>query len=255
MCEPGIAIIGTRNMTTYGETIAKKFAKEISLRNIPVISGMAIGIDSVAHSETLKTGGKTIAVIGSGLDNIYPKENISLFNQIIENGGLVITEYSDNIKGISKNFPERNRIVSGLSKAVLVIEAAYRSGTSITARFAKMQGKRIYAIPGRLDSKYGVGTNYLIKNGAKIITNINDILEDFEEWKIRKKRVITHNQNIKKEYRKIYSVIGEEPLSIEEISLKTDNDIMCTSRLLTLMEIEDLVDIKCGGYIRKEIEV
>lgn len=252
--ESGLAIIGTRHITEYGEKITKKFAKEIALRDIVVISGMAIGVDKVAHSETLKSGGKTIAVIGSGFNNIYPKENIKLFEQIIENDGLILTEYEDNISACSNNFPRRNRIVAGLSRAVLVVEAAYRSGTSITAGLAWKQGKIVYAIPGRLDSKYGVGVNCLIKDGAKVITNVNDILEDFDDWKNRRKRIVNYNMNIKKEYRKIYNVIGINPMSIDEISWKTQNDVICTSKLLTLMEIEDLVEMKIGGYIRKNIE-
>ena len=252
--ESGLAIIGTRHITEYGEKITKKFAREIALRDIVVISGMAVGVDKVAHSETLKSGGKTIAVIGSGFNNIYPKENIKLFEQIIENNGLLLTEYEDNIKACSNNFPRRNRIVAGLSRAVLVIEAAYRSGTSITAGFAWKQGKNVYAVPGRLDSKYGVGVNCLIKDGAKLITNVNDILEDFSDWKDRRKRIVKYNMNVKKEYRKIYSVIRDVPMSIDEISLRTNNDVICTSKLLTLMEMEDLVEQKLWGYVRKNVE-
>ena len=215
---------------------------------------MAIGVDKVAHSETLRVGGKTIAVIGSGFDNIYPKENLELYKNIIENDGLVLTEYEDNIKAESKNFPKRNRIVAGLSRAVLVIEAAYRSGTSITADLAWKQGKNVYAIPGRLDNKYGVGVNKLIQDGAKIVTGVNDILDDFIDWKKRKKRIVNYNMNVKKEYRRIYNIINNIPMSVDEISLKTNNDVICTSKLLILMELEDLVEQSLGGYIRKDIE-
>ena len=252
--ESGIAIIGTRHITEYGTKIAKKFSKEIALRDIVVISGMAIGVDKIAHSETLKVGGKTIAVMGSGFNNIYPKENIGLYKEIIENNGLVLTEYEDDVKVSSSNFPRRNRIVAGLARCVLVIEAAYRSGTSITAGFAWKQGKNVYAVPGRLDNKYGVGVNRLIQDGAKIVTNVNDILNDFLDWKNKKKRLVNYNMNVKKEYRKIYEVLNKIPISIDEISLKTDNDIICTSKLLTLMEIEDLVEQRLGGYIKKDIE-
>lgn len=252
--ESGFAIIGTRHITEYGTRIARKFTKEIALRDITVISGMAIGVDKVAHSETLRVGGKTIAVIGSGFDNIYPKENLELYKNIIENDGLVLTEYEDNTKAESKNFPKRNRIVAGLSRAVLVIEAAYRSGTSITADLAWKQGKNVYAIPGRLDNKYGVGVNKLIQDGAKIVTGVNDILDDFIDWKKRKKRIVNYNMNVKKEYRRIYNIINNIPMSVDEISLKTNNDVICTSKLLILMELEDLVEQSLGGYIRKDIE-
>ena len=254
MKEDGIAVIGTRHMTEYGEKIARKFTKELALRDITVISGLAIGVDKIAHSETLRTGGKTIAVIGSGFDKIYPKENLELYKKIIENNGLVLTEYEDKVKAESKNFPKRNRIVAGLSRAVLVIEAAYRSGTSITAGFAWKQGKKVYAIPGRLDSKYGVGVNKLIQDGAKFVTNINDILNEFSDWKNRKKRVINYNMNVKKEYRRIYNIINDIPMSIDEISLKTNNDVICTSKLLVLMELEDLIEQRLGGYVKKYTE-
>lgn len=215
---------------------------------------MAIGVDKIAHSETLRASGKTIAVIGSGFNNVYPKENLELFKNILKNDGLVLTEYEDDVKAQSKNFPERNRIVAGLSRAVLVIEAAYRSGTSITAGLAWKQGKKVYAVPGRLDSKYGVGVNKLIQDGAKIVTNISDILNEFSDWNNRKKRVVNYNMNVKKEYRRIYNVISDIPMSIDEISLKTNNDVICTSKLLVLMELEDLVEQRLGGYIKKNIE-
>ena len=190
--------------------------------------------------------------MGSGLNNIYPNENKELFKNIINGNGLVISEYEDNIKPESINFPKRNRIVAGLTEATLVMEAGYRSGTSITADLAWKFGKNVYAIPGRLDNKYGVGVNKLIKKGAILITNVNDILIDFPELQNRRKRIVGYNLNIKKEYRKIYNVIGNEIMSIDEIALKTQNDVVCVSKLLVLMELEDLVEEKMGGYIRKE---
>ena len=142
-----IAIIGARKCTKYGEVWCEKFTKELLNYNLIVVSGMANGIDSIAHKTALKYGGKTIAVLPSGLKNIYPKSNESLYNKIIQNGGLVVSEYEQNTKANSRYFIERNRIVSGLSIGVLVIEAAYRSGTSITASIAKMQGRKVFCIP------------------------------------------------------------------------------------------------------------
>ena len=210
------------------------------------------GIDRVAHEEALNVGGKTIAVLGSGFNYIFPKENIDIFNRILMENGLIITEYEENTKPSIDTFPARNRIVSGLSEGVLVIESAYRSGTSITAALAKKQGKKVFAIPNSLDSMYGVGVNRLIQNGAKLVTSPDDIIKEFPELMSRKKRIIVHNNNIKKEYRKIYELLNEEPNSIEEISVKTKNTIKCTTKLLTLMEIEDLIEQIVGvGYIRK----
>ena len=140
---------------------------------------MAKGIDSIAHKATLKANGETIAVIGSGLDNIYPSDNIGLANEIIKNGGLIISEYIIGTKPTKMNFPARNRIISGLSNGVIVIEAKKKSGTMITVDFALEQGKEIFAVPGNILSENSEGTNELIKQGAKLVTNIKDILEEF----------------------------------------------------------------------------
>lgn len=252
--ESSIAIIGSRDLTDYGRKIGAEIIKDIAIRDIVVVSGMAIGADRLAHEETLNVGGKTIAVMGTGFKNIYPPENKDIFDRIIENGGLVLTEYDDEVEFSGANFPKRNRIISGISQAVLVIEAKYRSGTSITARYAWQQNKEVYAVPGRLDSKNGVGINNLIKNGAKLVTNANDILKNFDEFRNKKKRMIIQNSRVKKEYRKIYEVLDENPISLEEIAYKTNNTIKCTLKLLTLMEIEDLVKQVMGvGYVKKEL--
>ena len=236
-----IAIIGSRDITEYGKNIERKFVKDIALRDIVIVSGMAIGADRIAHEETLSNGGKTIAVMGTGFNHIYPVENVDIYNRILDENGLVITEYSDDTKFKSSNFPNRNRIISGLSKAILVIEAEYRSGTSITAKLGWEQGKRVYAIPGRLDNKNGVGVNRLIKDGAIMTICTEDILNDFEEFKYKEKRKVFQNSRVKKEYRKIYELLSDKPISLEEISIKTNNTIKCTSKLLILMEMEDLV--------------
>lgn len=176
--EKAMSIIGCRMCTKYGENIAKKLAYNLSINNINVISGLARGIDSCAHKGTLKANGKTIAVVGCGLDRVYPTENESLFNEIIKNNGAVISEYIIGTKPLSKNFPRRNRIISGLSDGVIVVEAREKSGTLITVDFALEQGKNIYAVPGNIDSLNSYGTNDLIKQGAKIVTNFQDIYED-----------------------------------------------------------------------------
>lgn len=142
-----LAVIGSRNSTEYGEKWCKYFVKEFVKSDITIVSGMAVGIDSIAHKTALKYGGKTIAVLPSGFDNIFPKENMGLYKRILDSDGTVLTEYESNTNANSNRFLERNRIVSGLSLAVLVIEAAYRSGTSVTARIALSQGKKVFCIP------------------------------------------------------------------------------------------------------------
>ena len=187
--EKSLAIVGCRDATDYGKRAAKYFAYQLAKQGIHIVSGLAKGVDSYAHigtimaknvdsypqKEQLSTIGKTIAVLGCGLDTIYPQENKKLANQIIETGGAIITEYPLGTKPEKNNFPARNRIISGLSKGVLVIEAKERSGSLITVDFALEQGRDVYAVPGNINSINSIGTNELIKQGAKMVTHYSEI--------------------------------------------------------------------------------
>ena len=171
-----IAIIGCRNCTNYGAKNAYEFAYRLAKKGITVISGFARGIDTYAHFGAIRAKGRTIAVLGCGLDVIYPKENEKLYKEILINGGAIITEYPLGTEPQKHHFPTRNRIISVLSDGVLVIEAKKRSGTMITVEHALDQGKDIYAIPGNITSDNSYGTNELIKEGAIPVTNIEDIV-------------------------------------------------------------------------------
>ncbi len=175
-----IAIVGSRKTTNYGSFSAKKLSYELAMKGVQIISGLARGIDSIAHEGALDAGGKTIAVLGCGLDNIYPPENTRLFENIIKSDGLVLSEYPPGMPPLQHNFPARNRIISGISSGVLVVEAAKRSGSLITASFALEQGREVFAIPGNIDCAYSKGTNQLIRDGAKMVMSVEDILEEFE---------------------------------------------------------------------------
>lgn len=172
-----IAIVGSRHASTYGRYTTERLSRELALKGITIVSGMARGIDSCAHRGALVAQGRTIAVLGSGLDVIYPPENKNIFNDIVQNGA-VISEYPPGTEPLSYHFPARNRIISGMSYGVLVVEAGEKSGSLITARLAMEQGRDVFAIPGTIDSASSRGTNSLIKQGAKLIDNIDDILED-----------------------------------------------------------------------------
>ncbi len=174
-----IAIVGSRNPSRYGIETAKALAYNLAKYNVNVVSGMAKGIDTSAHIGTIMGKGKTIAVLGSGFNHIYPKENIELLKKIIATGGAVITEYKEDTIPNKENFPKRNRIISALSKGVVVVEAAKRSGSLITAEIALEEGKEVFAVPGNINSKTSKGTNGLIKDGAKLIENVRDILEEY----------------------------------------------------------------------------
>lgn len=174
-----IAIIGCRECSNYGKEVARKVAYKLGKENISIISGLAKGIDSQAHLGCLNAKGKTIAVLGSGLDRIYPKENLKLYNEIIANGGAIVSEYIIGTTPDKMNFPARNRIISGLSDGLVVVEAKQKSGTLITVDFALEQGKNIFVVPGNITSANSIGTNELIKQGAKCITTVEDILDEY----------------------------------------------------------------------------
>lgn len=174
-----IAIVGCRESSRYGESVAKKLSKELSQNGIVVVSGMARGIDTASHIGTFSESGETIAVLGCGVDIVYPRENAGVYLEILKRG-LIVSEYIVGTKPESCNFPQRNRIISGLSSGVTVIEAKKQSGTLITTDFALEQGRELYVVPGNITSPNSVGTNDLIKQGAKLITSTEDILEDLQ---------------------------------------------------------------------------
>lgn len=249
-----LAIVGTRHITEYGIKNCKYFAREIVKKEIPIVSGMAIGTDTIAHKTALSYGGETIAVLPCGFDYIFPRENTKLFENIIQKGGLVVTEYSPKTKAKSERFLQRNRIVSALSEGVLIIEAAYRSGTSVTAKLAYSQGKIVMALPGRLDNSYGVGVNKLIQEGAKLVTDIEDVICHFPQFRNKLGKNDPEKQlslwEIKEEYQEIVQILQNKILSVEEIMQKTNHkNLRQTMNLLMNMELEGIVTQEIGvGY-------
>lgn len=247
--DSAFAIVGTRKVSDYGIKICKYFAKEFALRKITTVSGMALGTDTIVHKETIRNNGKTIAVLGCGFNSIFPRENENLFFEIISTGGLVLSEYPVNTIANKKFFPERNRIISAISEGVLVIEAAYRSGTAITAKNATSQGKNVFAVPGRLDSAVGVGVNNLIKKGAILTTCVEDILRHYPQF-LNKKRIKSHyNTIIKDKYKDIYEVLDNREMSIDEIVEKVKINLNDVLIMLAEMEIQNLIcQNYCGKY-------
>ena len=175
--EKSITIVGSRNCSEYGKYVSEKFSYLLSQKNICIVSGMAKGIDASAHKGALLAKGKTIVVLGSGVNNIYPLENKKLYEDILNNNGLILSEYGVNTKPTPEKFPERNRILSGLSEKILVVEASRKSGSIITANQAIEQGKNVYAIPGNITSSKSSGTNELIKDGAILVSSLEDIID------------------------------------------------------------------------------
>lgn len=180
--ELAISIVGTRRPTSYGRLVAEKLAKELGERGFTIVSGMALGIDTVAHRGALEAGARTIAVLGSGFKDIYPRENVRLMEEIARSG-CVMSEFSLFTKPDKWTFPQRNRIIGGLSRGTIIVEAPEKSGALITARLALEQGREVFAVPGNITSEASRGTNKLIKDGAKLIENIDDVLEEFRDLK------------------------------------------------------------------------
>lgn len=177
-----VAVVGSRECTSYGERAAQQFARVLTQKGLPIISGGARGIDAAAHKACLEAGGRTVAVLGCGIDIAYPAQNRSLFAKIVQSGGAVITEYAPGMQPIAANFPARNRIIVGLSRAVLVAEAKARSGAVITANIAADENREVYCVPGNIFDGTSAGCHELIRTGAKLVDSPQNILEDRESW-------------------------------------------------------------------------
>lgn len=243
--ECSISIVGSRKYTEYGNIVTKKLAYELASCGITIISGMARGIDGFAHQYAMSAKGRTIAVLGTGINIIYPSEHAKLYNEIIENGA-VISEFPINTPPQPQNFPLRNETVAGLSLGTIVIEAMKKSGSMITARLAGEFGRNIYAVPGNILSSQSFGTNDLLKDGAKIVTCSKDILEDiyYELNQIipkPKQLTLFTPTNLSPIEDKIYSQLSIEPMTTDEISSKLNISISSIIETLTILELQGYV--------------
>ena len=253
-----VGVIGSRRPTGYGRIIAKGLVGKMAERGITVISGMAAGIDSVAHKATLDAAGRTIAVLGSGVNHCYPRENFPLYENIIE-CGLVISEFGPEVPPLGINFPLRNRIISGLSEGVLVIEAALRSGTLITVDAALEQGRLVYAVPGRVGDPLSEGTNNLIRNGAILVTKAEDIVEDLightEESFVNqgKKNVNDTSDPMTDKEKKIYDCLSLMPVYIDDLIRKTGETVTVVISNLYSMEKKGYITQETTGYYARKM--
>ncbi len=246
-----IAIVGSRKMTAYGKEVTDKFSSELSHVGITIISGLARGIDTVAHRSCLLAGGRTIAVLGCGLDMVYPPENFKLAGEIQENGAL-ISEYPLGYPAIPINFASRNRIISGLSKAVLIIEGASKSGTLLTASHAAEQGREVFAVPGQITSPLSGAPLFLLKNGAKMATSPKDLLEELDlEIKIDKEKM-EKIMPATKEEEKIMMILENEPLHLDELARISSLEVGSLSARLTMMELKGLIKNLGGGIYKRK---
>ncbi len=244
-----IAIVGARDCDNYGMEQAKRFSSYLAQKDICIVSGLAKGIDSIAHIHSMDKMGKTIAVIASGFNNIYPKENEKLFYSIIRNGGLIISEWEPDVGVNMQRFPRRNRIISGLSIGTLVVQSRYRSGSNITAHSAIKQRREVFCLPGNLGEPRSFGTNRLIKDGASIVLSPLDILEDLEYDGYKFK----NNLKVLPEYKQTFECIGDVPISADEISRLTNKTISVVNEELLMLEMDGFIKSTIAGkYIIKE---
>lgn len=242
-----LGVVGTRRATRYGKDYGEKFVKDIASQGITIVSGLAEGIDTIAHKSALEVGGKTIAVLGGGFLNIYPVSNIGLAEEIVNNGGLLVSEYKPSEQALNYHFPIRNRIIAGLSKAVLVVEATEKSGSMHTKNYALEYNREVFAFPGRLNDIYSVGCNKCIQNGqARMVLNASEIIEFFGKYEYQsssqKQIQLTMEEQL------IYDTLLGQEKHIDEIVSATGLEIKTVQTLLVRLTLKGVVNKLPGNY-------
>jgi len=237
-----LAIVGTRKMSSYGRQVTERFAGELARGQITIVSGLALGIDTVAHTSALDAGGRTIAVLASGLDHIYPPANYNLAKRIVESGqGALISAFPLGVKPEAGNFPARNHLISGLSLGVLITEAPQKSGAIITAGAALNQGREVFSVPGGIFSPGGMGVNKLIQEGAHPVTNVNDILSSLNLFMIPEQAEVQAALPDNEEERALLGVLSHEPSHVDEIIRATTLPAHSVIATLTTLELKGIV--------------
>lgn len=246
--EKAVAVVGSRSTSDYGRRVARDLCRGLASLGFTVVSGMARGIDGTAHETSLNAGGRTIAVLGSGVDRVYPAEHDKLYRRISENGG-VISEFPMGTRPLAFNFPARNRVISGLSLGVVVVEATEKSGSLITAALALEQGREVFAVPGEVGASRSRGAHRLIRQGAKLVENVDDIVEEIApQLLVRSGRAVsaprrTLPQNLGDEFQKIFALFQERPLQIDEVIESSGCSPSRVSEILLELELQ--------GYIKQ----
>lgn len=246
-----IAMVGSRRETRYGREQAFKIARELAEHGVTVVSGLARGIDTAAHLGALEAGGRTIAILGSGIKNIYPKENEALAEKIINSGGALVSEFAPMAEPLAYHFPIRNRLISGFSQGVLLIEAREKSGTLITVGHALTQSREVFALPGPVDAPGSVVPNRMIRDGARLVTCAMDLLEDMG-WAKREEHVQTSflPPDLTNDERRLYDALCHEPLPFTELMEAAGMTAAELNVLLTGLEMKDLIETQPGRVFK-----
>jgi len=237
-----LGIVGTRKVSSYGRQVTEQFARELAEGKVTVVSGLAHGIDTIAHTATLDAGGRTLAVLASGLDTIYPADNLGLARRIVESGqGALVTEFPLGIKPDGRNFPARNRIISGLSQGILVTEAPKQSGALITANFALEQGRDVFGVPNSIYSPGSVGVNKLIQDGAHLVTNVQDILMVLNLFLVPQHIEVQAALPDNSEERTLLALLSHDPRHVDEIIRDSGLPTTIVSSTLMVMELKGMI--------------
>ena len=250
-----IAVVGTRRSTRYASLVAARLASQLALKGITVVSGLAAGTDAAAHQGVLDVAGRTIAVMGCGVDHVYPKRNQAIYEDIVETG-IVISEYPLGTRPAKWTFPQRNRIISGLSRGVVVVQAPERSGALITARLALEQGRDVFAVPGNITNRTSAGTNRLIRDGAKLVITVDDILDEYPDLlqlrKVAAEPTDDEDSKLGETEQRVLDLVGLEPVHVDDIIGRADLSPTEASHILLLLQLEGLIEeVEGGRYIRK----
>lgn len=243
--EWGIAVVGTRRVTTYGRQVAEELGAFLARNGVTIISGLARGVDAISHQAALRAGGRTLAVLGSGVDVIYPPEHRRLAEEIVNHGAL-ISDYPPGTIPDSINFPPRNRIISGLSVAVVIVEAGETSGALITATFAAEQGRDVFAVPGAIYAPQSKGTNRLIQQGARPLLRVQDVLDVLNLQQVQEYKAARLAFPVDAVEAALLDILNSEPLYIDEIRIRSGLSIEKVSATLAMMELKGLVH-QVGG--------
>jgi DNA processing protein len=238
--EWAVAIVGTRRVTAYGRQVAEDVATALARNGVTIVSGLARGVDSIAHQAALNAGGRTLAVLGNGIDLVYPPENRRLAAQITEHGALV-SDYALGTPPDGVNFPPRNRIISGLAMAVIVVEAGQTSGALITASFAAEQGRDVFAVPGNINAPQSQGTNRLIRDGAQPLLNPQDVLEALNLTMVAEHRAVRVALPTDPVESQLYKLLSHQPMHVDEIRAQANMPIETVTATLVMMELKGMV--------------